>query len=131
MSSPQQGLATCQDNALQAKVQEFWLNVMLPPYIFGRIIFLSNNHNFKLGMLCIFVIRFSIVVSPTRPPFFGHTAWHVGHEFPNQRLNPYLLHWEPRILTTGLPGKSLDFIFGEGRIQVSFTLRCNMLLGRE
>ena len=57
-SSPQQRLATCQDKALQAKVQEFWFTVMLPPYIFGRIIFLSNNHNSKSGMLCICMISF-------------------------------------------------------------------------
>ena len=42
-------------------------------------------------------------------------AW--GILFPDQRLNPSLLHWESGVLATGPPGKSLsldDPLSGEG-----------------
>ena len=29
---------------------------------------------------------------------------------PNQGQNPYLLQWKHRVLTTGLPGKSLNVL---------------------
>ena len=35
---------------------------------------------------------------------------HVGSKFLNQGSKPHL-HWKHRILTTGQPGKSLDFLF--------------------
>ena len=31
--------------------------------------------------------------------------------FPNQTLNPWTLHWKFRVLTTGLPEKSLSWLF--------------------
>ena len=34
--------------------------------------------------------------------------WHSGTEFPDQGLNLCPLHWQHKVLTTGLPGKSLD-----------------------
>jgi len=37
---------------------------------------------------------------------FGHTAEHVGSSFPDQGLNPCLLHWKHGVLTTGMSGKS-------------------------
>ena len=44
--------------------------------------------------------------------FFGQSTWHV--EFPPQGLNPQPLHWQCRVLTTGMLGLSLiiDFLFG-------------------
>ena len=32
--------------------------------------------------------------------FFWHAAWHVGSLFPDQELNPYLLHWKLGVLAT-------------------------------
>ena len=40
--------------------------------------------------------------------FFGHTAKHVGSQFPDQGWNPRPLHWKHGVLTNGLPGKSLE-----------------------
>ena len=37
----------------------------------------------------------------------GHTAQHVGSQFPNQGSNPCSLQWKRGVLTTGPPGKSL------------------------
>ena len=37
--------------------------------------------------------------------------WPVSSLFPRQGSNTYPLHWEHRILTTRLPGKSLIFYF--------------------
>ena len=41
----------------------------------------------------------------------GHTVWHVGSEFPNQRSNSCSMRWKLSILTTGPPGKSLSHCF--------------------
>ena len=40
----------------------------------------------------------------------GCTKWHCGILVPNQGQNPYLLQWKHRVLTTGLPGKSLNVL---------------------
>ena len=40
--------------------------------------------------------------------FFGHASQRVGWWFPDQELNPDPQQWEWGILTTGLPGHSLD-----------------------
>ena len=37
---------------------------------------------------------------------FGHTAWHVESQFPDQGSNPHPLQWKCEVLTTGPPGKS-------------------------
>ena len=37
---------------------------------------------------------------------FGQAVWHAGHQSPVSGSNPCRLHWELRVLTTGLPGKS-------------------------
>ena len=42
---------------------------------------------------------------------FGHAARHMGFQFPNQGWNPRLLHEQHGVLTPGLPGKSLLFLF--------------------
>ena len=47
--------------------------------------------------------------------FFYCAVQHVGSYFPKQGLNLCPLRWEPRVLTTGPPGKSLlilNFIQG-------------------
>ena len=36
---------------------------------------------------------------------------HAGSWLPNQGSNPYPLHWEHGVLTTGPPGKSLEAPF--------------------
>ena len=41
---------------------------------------------------------------------FDRTAQHVGSQFPNQGSNPCPLQWKHGVLTTGPPGKSLQFI---------------------
>ena len=41
----------------------------------------------------------------------GHAVQHVGSLFPNWGLNPYPLHLEHRVSTTGQPGKYLKAIF--------------------
>ena len=33
--------------------------------------------------------------------FFCSTIEHVGSQLPNQGLKPHLMHWKPRVLTTG------------------------------
>ena len=38
--------------------------------------------------------------------FFGHTAQHVGSQFPDKGLSLCPLHWKHGVLTTGPPGKS-------------------------
>ena len=38
--------------------------------------------------------------------YYCHAVWHVGSSFPNQGSNPFPLHWERRVLTSGPPGKS-------------------------
>ena len=43
--------------------------------------------------------------------FFLFLSHHVGSYFPDQGLNLYPLQWKHRILTTGLPGKSLYMVF--------------------
>ena len=43
--------------------------------------------------------------------FFCHSKQHVESQFPNQGLNPHALHRKPRVLTTGMPGKSRGHIF--------------------
>ena len=40
--------------------------------------------------------------------FFGHIM-HVGSYFPNQGCNPHPLDWKGGVLTTGPPGKSLNW----------------------
>ena len=35
----------------------------------------------------------------------------MGSQFPSQESNPHTLHWKLSVLTTGLPGKSLGFLF--------------------
>ena len=52
---------------------------------------------------------FSINTSGLFAFFFGCTRWHVGSQFPNQGSNLRPLHWQHGFLTTGLPGKSLNF----------------------
>ena len=44
------------------------------------------------------------------PFFFFFFFWlcHLGTLFPNQGSNPCPLHWKHGVLTTGLPGKSLN-----------------------
>ena len=37
--------------------------------------------------------------------------WHARFQFPNQGLNPCPLHWEPGVVTTGPPRKSLPLHF--------------------
>ena len=50
---------------------------------------------------------------------FGLSAWHVESYFPDQRSNPYPMHWKHRILTTAreVPGKSSKnpFIFTDDK----------------
>ena len=41
--------------------------------------------------------------------FFDHTSWHVGSWFPNGGSNLHPLQWKHGVLTTGPPGKSLQF----------------------
>ena len=41
--------------------------------------------------------------------FFDHTSWHVGSWFPNWGSNLRPLQWKHGVLTTGPPGKSLQF----------------------
>ena len=41
---------------------------------------------------------------------FGHTARHMGSQFPKQELNPCPLHWKHAILTTG-PLKKSHFVY--------------------
>ena len=43
--------------------------------------------------------------------FRGCAARHVGILVPDQGLNPCLLQWKLRVLTTRLPGKSLVCLF--------------------
>ena len=43
--------------------------------------------------------------------FFAATKWHVGSQFRNQGWNSHPLHWKWGVLTTGLPGKSLNVQF--------------------
>ena len=38
--------------------------------------------------------------------YYCHAVWHVGSLFPNQWSNPFPLHWEWRVLTSGPPRKS-------------------------
>ena len=38
--------------------------------------------------------------------FFNNITWHIGSYFPDQGSNPYFLHWQHRVLTTGSPEKS-------------------------
>ena len=51
---------------------------------------------------------------------------HVGSKFLNQGSKPHL-HWKHRILTTGQPGKSLDFLF-RLHLQGFLTLVCGSCL---
>ena len=39
----------------------------------------------------------------------GHTASYVGSSFQEQGSNPHPLHWQCKVLTTGLPGKSQGY----------------------
>ena len=41
--------------------------------------------------------------------YFGHVVWHEGPKFPDQGPNPHPVQWKCRVLTSGLPGKSLFF----------------------
>ena len=45
---------------------------------------------------------------------FGHTAWHLGSWFPNQRLSLCPLQWKCRVLTTGPPGKTFNLCLMSG-----------------
>ena len=47
---------------------------------------------------------------------------YAGSWFPNQSLNLCPLHWEPRVLTTGPPGKSLKESYLSMRIKGDFFL---------
>ena len=40
---------------------------------------------------------------------FGCIMWHVESQFPDQGSNPWPLYWKLGVLTSGLPGKSLEF----------------------
>ena len=40
--------------------------------------------------------------------FFGSTIEHVGSQLPNQGLEQHLMHWKPRVLTTGSPMESSE-----------------------
>ena len=40
--------------------------------------------------------------------FFGYATRHAGSQFPDQGSNPRPLQWKRGVLTTGLPGKSLQ-----------------------
>ena len=42
--------------------------------------------------------------------FFGCNARHVGSYFPSERSNRLPLRWKHEVLTTGLPGKSLNTV---------------------
>ena len=53
--------------------------------------------------------------------FFWPCHQHVGSFFPNQVSKPWPLHWNPRILTTGLPGKFLGIFF----FFFNFLLKCS------
>ena len=46
---------------------------------------------------------------------FGHAAWHVGSQCPNQGSNPSPLQWKWGVLTPGLPQDSLP-IWLDGRM---------------
>ena len=71
--------------------QEYWSGVPLPsPSIFTGI---CNYHH---NLFYLFI--------------YGRAAWSAGSSFSNQRLNPCPLQEKCRVLTTGLPGKSLQSI---------------------
>ena len=54
---------------------------------------------------------------------------HVGSQFLDHELNLHPLYWQCRVLTTGLPGKSQDWIFLKGRcLQLKFSI-CTQLKG--
>ena len=42
--------------------------------------------------------------------WFHRTAWHAGSQLPNQGSSLSPLRWKRRVLTTGLPGKSLALV---------------------
>ena len=48
---------------------------------------------FKMRSLWLYFIFFFV---------FGPTTWHVGSQFLDQWLNPCPLHWQCRVLTSGL-----------------------------
>ena len=73
------------------KVKESWDkgsgdNLFFSPFHFLSAPALANS-------VCLFVC-------------LGCTTQHVGSWFPNQELSPCPLHWECKVLTTRLPGKS-------------------------
>ena len=67
------------------------LGQFFPPPFF----FFPSNH------LCVFSAYFF-----SSPPSPGHSAQHVGSQFPKQGLNPGPLQWKHGVLIAGPPGKS-------------------------
>ena len=61
----------------------------------------------QVGPKCVFLIFFQVVLTFFFF-FFGVAVCRIL--VPNQGLNPGPLHWKCRILTTGVPGKSLYFL---------------------
>ena len=51
-----------------------------------------------------------------------HTTQHAGSQFPDQGLNSYPLQWKLRVLSTRLPGKSLEgsYCKGDGKKWASY-----------
>ena len=75
--------------------------------IFSLKLLFYFHHQFVIFILCItvcyftFIIIYVFLIDFSKP--FGHTAWHVGSYFPDQKLNvcPHSLEaWSPNPWTT-------------------------------
>ena len=80
--------------------------ILLPAQILSLWIFHFSHCTFQiLEFLFDSFYKFRSLYSLKKKISFGCTAQHVGSKFPNQGSNPHPLHWQQRVLTTGL-GKS-------------------------
>ena len=71
-------------------------------FVVNKLKKLHDNHSTSFKR--VVSMRFIFFLS------FGHAAWYVRSEFPNQGLNLCPLHGQHGLLTTRQPGKSL-FLF--------------------
>ena len=84
-------------------LQSFLFLLEVIPPTFSKIIF----HKFSLFSMLLYSTLGLHILCFCFFFFFDYTAQNVGSSFPDQELNPYPLLWNLRVLTTGLPGKSL------------------------
>ena len=71
----------------------------------GSLVYAQSSEILFVCLFEIFMYLFAYLFF-----LFGHIAWHVGSQYPDQGLNPGPLQWKLTILTIETPGRLLKLL---------------------